>query len=468
MSNNVQSVVRRSVPCYFCNEFLEEKYLTEHITHCAAVLEECPNKCGVYVPRRSLEIHEKMCNKKTSIRNSQIKDIQDSVWKEKVFSILTLLRLAIDHGEKERIRLQDDLSRNLSLLHSQQESLAALQLNIEEAVEESRNNHAALNQKLNNLEIITDDIQHCTTLNLRQISEQLKLLEGELNDEPSKHVCTPNDWLQELKNLKTFVAKESIRASDIWQEYSQRVNDLKLELEMRCKNTRELTSKHDTLSEKMNSLSEEIQKHSESIAKRKSEIKGLKFQMKENLKYIEELIMENCKPESSLTSCSCENVENTSTNGRIMWRIDRYKEKMSEAKESDRVLYSQIFYNKEYGYTLRMKLFLNGKGQWKDRHIIGCLRVENGKWDPLLDWPCILRAVVILRDQDNPANDIRKIVKTVGRDKDDSNPDKESGLYMFIPHTTLSRYSGYTKNNVMFLDVQVKDIKISASTMSLA
>jgi len=26
MSNNVHSVVRRSVPCYFCNEFLEKKF----------------------------------------------------------------------------------------------------------------------------------------------------------------------------------------------------------------------------------------------------------------------------------------------------------------------------------------------------------------------------------------------------------------------------------------------------------
>ncbi|KYQ54914.1 Sodium- and chloride-dependent glycine transporter 1, partial [Trachymyrmex zeteki] len=117
MSNNVHSVVRRSVPCYFCNEFLEEKYLTEHITHCAAILEECPNKCGVYVPRGNLEVHENMCNKGTSMRNSQIKDIQDSVWKEKVFSILTLLRLAIDQGEKERIRLQDYLSLGIYVVY---------------------------------------------------------------------------------------------------------------------------------------------------------------------------------------------------------------------------------------------------------------------------------------------------------------------------------------------------------------
>jgi len=470
MNTNVHAIVRPSAPCYFCNEFLEEKYLTEHVTHCAAVLEECPNKCGVYVPRRNLEAHQKSCNKKILKRNNQIKDIQDSVWKEKVFSVLTLLRLAIDQGEKERIRLQDDLSRNLSLLYSQQESLAALHLNVVEVVEESRNNNGTLNQRLNDLEMITNNLQQGNSLNLRQLSEQLRLLEEKSTSEQSKHKNIPNDWIKELKDLKTFIAKESVRTSDMWQEHLQRFNDLKLELEMRCKNSRELTSKHDILSEKIDSLLEKTHKHSEIMARQKSDIKGLKFQMKENLKYIEELIAESCESAFLPSSCSCatENIECASTNGRIIWRIDRYKEKMSEAKNTDCVLYSPIFYNKEYGYTLRIELFLNGKGQWKDRHIIGCLRVENGKWDPLLDWPCILKAAVILRDQDNPTNDLKKIVKAVGHDKNNSNDfDKESGLYMFIPHTTLSRYSGYTKNNVLFLDIHVKDVKISASTTSL-
>lgn len=466
MSNNVHAIAQRSVPCYFCNEFLEEKFLTEHITLCASVLEECPNRCGVYVSRRNLEEHRKSCNKKISRRNNQIKNIQDSVWKEKVFSVLTLLRLAIDQGEKERIRLQDDLSRSLSLLYSQQESLAVLQSNIAEAVEEYRGNDAILNMRLNDLEIITDNMQHRTSSSFRQISEQLKMFERGFMDEQNK--CASTDWFKELKDLKTFIAKESVRASDIWQEHSQRVNDLKLELEMRCKDSKDLMSKHETLSKELDNLAKEILKCSESTTKQKLDLKGLKFQMKENLKYIEELIAESCRPTPSLSGSSCLCVESSSTNGRIIWRIDRYKEKISEAKETDCAFYSPIFYDKEYGYTLRMELFLNGKGQWKDRHIIGCLRVENGKWDPLLDWPCILRAIVILRNQDNPANDIRKIVKTIGRDRNDSNePDKESGLYMFVPHTTLSRYTGYTKNNIMFLDVQVKDIKTSASMTSL-
>ncbi|CAL1688576.1 unnamed protein product [Lasius platythorax] len=469
MSNNVHAIVRRSVPCYFCNDFLEERFLTEHITQCASVLEECPNRCGVYVSRRNLEEHRRSCGRKMSRRNNQIKDIQDSVWKEKVFSVLTLLRLAIDQGEKERIRLQGDLSRNLSLLHSQQESLAALQSSIAEAIEEYRGNDAILNLRLNDLEMITGDVQRRASFSFRQLSEQLKLFEGELTDEQDKRAGS-NDWFKELKDLKTFVAKESVRASDIWQEYSQRVNDLKLELEMRCKDSKDLTSKHDILSSKLDCFAEEIVKCSESAAKQKSDLKGLKFQMKENLRYIEELIAESCRPSVpySLSSSSCSCAEGASTNGRIIWRIDRYRERMSEARESDRALHSPIFYDKEYGYTLRMELFLNGKGQWKGRHIIGCLRVENGKWDPLLDWPCVLRAVVTLRDQDSPAKDVRKIVKTVGRDRDGSTePDKESGLYMFVPHTTLSRYAGYTKNNVMFLDVQVKDIRTSASMTSL-
>lgn len=396
-----------------------------------------------------------------------MKDLQDLVWKEKVFSVLTLLRLAIDQSEKERIRLQDDLARNLSLLHSQQESLVALQSTVVEAIEEYRSNDAMLNLRLNNLEMIIGDMQRRADSSFRQMSDRLMLFEGGLTDGRDKGIS--KNWFKELKELKTFVAKESVRASDLWQEHSQRFNDLKLELEMRCKDSKDLMSKHDTLSRKLEQFAEEIFKCSESSAKQKSDLKGLKFQMRENLKYIEELITESCRPEvpplSSFSSCSC--AEGISTNGRIIWRIDRYKEKMIEAREKDRALYSPIFYDKEYGYTLRMELFLNGKGQWKDRHIIGCLRVENGKWDPLLDWPCVLRAVVILRDQDNPARDVRKLVKTIGRDRDSNEPDKESGLYMFVPYTTLSRHPGYIKNNVMFLDVQVKDIRTSASMMSL-
>lgn len=470
MSNRVNSIVGRSVPCYFCNEFLEEKYLYDHVKHCGSVLEECPFKCGVYVPRNIMEDHRKTCKNITK-ENNQFKEVQDSLWRNKVFSALTLLRSVINNEEKERRTLQNTMSQCLKLLNSQQESIDSLRFQISETTETCRQYNTTLSQRLNDLEVIYDCMEQRASLSFQSISEQLKLLHDELTNEQNKHDKILDNWCLELKDLKTFIKKESVHVNNMWQEQQQLIHDLKLELEMRCKNSKELIDQQKHVIEKIKSLEEEIERQSETASSQKSNIKGLKFQMKENLKYLEELIADNSKsnsPEFLECPCKQECFEQYSTNGRLLWRIDRYKEKMTEAKESDCVIYSPKFLNKEYGYTLRMKLFLNGIGQWKDRHIIGCLQVEAGKWDPLLDWPCVLKATATLRNQENPANDIKKIVKAVGQDK--SNPKdvtKDAGIYMFIPHTTLTRYSGYVQDNTLFLDIQVKDIKASASTPSL-
>ncbi|KAF7383419.1 hypothetical protein HZH66_012769 [Vespula vulgaris] len=476
MNNNAHAVVRRSVPCYFCNEFLEERYLPEHVKHCGAVLEECPHKCGVYVPRRNMQIHERSCSKRISKRSSEIKaDPRDSLWKEKVLSILTLLRGAINEAEKERKRLTETMSKNFAVLHRKHEVLDMMRLNTIESMEETRRNNVTLDQRLNVLELSCDNMEQRTCMSFQKISEQLQLLQTGLDDEQKKHEKLFDDWAKDLSDLKTFVAKESILVSGIWQEQLKRIHDLKLELEMRCKDSKDLVKKYEELCERIESTGKETRELFHTTAEQRKDIKALRFQAKENLKYVEELIKDSSSKvntlEDSDRECKCclRELGPFSTNGRLLWRIDRYKEKMNEAKEDDSPIYSPIFLNKDYGYTLRMELFLNGIGQWKDRHVIGCLKVENGKWDPLLDWPCILRATVILKDQENPANDLRKIVKSVRREQNDTKekPDKESGLYMFIPHTTLARYSGYTKNDVMFFEIQVKDVKTSDSMPSL-
>lgn len=471
MNNQVNSVVRRSVPCYFCNNFLEEKYLYNHVKHCGSVLEECSFKCGIYVPRKNMEDHRKTCNKNITKGNNQIKEIQDSLWKDKIFSILTLLRSAINIEEKERRILQDNMSQCLKLLNSQQKSIDFLQFQLTNVIKECHQSNEILNQRLNDLEITCDNMEQRTSLNFQQISEQLKLLHDELINEQNKHDEVSDNWSLELKDLKTFLTKENIHINNIWQEQQQLINDFKLELEMRCKSSKELMDQQRFIMEKIKNLEKEIQGQLETTTNQKSDIKELKFQMKENLKYLEELIKDNLKfnisefPDYQYKRECCDQYSN---NGRLLWKIDRYKEKMTEAKENHCILYSPKFLSKEYGYTLRVKLFLNGIGQWKDQHIIGCLQVETGKWDPLLDWPCILKATAILRNQENPANDVKKFVKAVGQDKSNSNDvNKETGIYMFIPHTILTRYPGYIKDNALFLDIQVTSTKSSASTLSL-
>lgn len=468
----MNSVVRRSVPCYFCNELLEDRYISDHVKHCGSVLEECRYNCGVYVPRRNMEEHQRVCDRNSSSRNSHIKEVQDSLWKNKVFSVLTLLRSMINNEEKERKNLQSGISHCLKLLHSQQEYIDALRLEVVERTDERRQYDVALSQRLNDLELTCDNIEQRTSLSFQQISEQLKLLHNELTLERNKHDEVLSDWCIELKDLKTTLAKESAYVTGMWKEQQRLIHDLKLELEMRCKDSKESMEQQKILTEKVDTLEREIEKQSTILVEQKSNIKGLKFQAKENLKYLEELVIDHTSsniPEFIECQCERECLDRLPTNGRLLWRIDRYKEKMTEAKESDCALYSARFLNREYGYTLRIELFLNGIGQWKDRHVIGCLRVEKGKWDPLLDWPCILKATVTLRNQEDPANDVKKLVKAIGHDKTNSeNVDKESGIYMFIPHTTLTRYPGYVKNDALFLDIQVKDIRTSTSTPSLA
>lgn len=170
-------------------------------------------------------------------------------------------------------------------------------------------------------------------------------------------------------------------------------------------------------------------------------------------RYVEEILRDALEPRETLPR---------PTNGRLLWRIEQYSKKLRWATENDGTLFSPVFHDREYGYTLRVELLLNGKGRWKNRNMIGCVRAVDGEWDALLEWPCILRASVTLRSQENPLNNLSRIVKSVKSKECDNDCD----LYMFIPHSTLEK-SEYVKEDVLFLDVQVKDLQNSKSSPSL-
>lgn len=83
--------------------------------------------------------------------------------------------------------------------------------------------------------------------------------------------------------------------------------------------------------------------------------------------------------------------------GHLIWRITSFSRKLNEAKESEIPLKSPIFSNKQYGYTLRLDVHLNGIGTWKNRNLIACLTVVEGDYDTILPWPCKLKADIVLR-----------------------------------------------------------------------
>lgn len=128
----------------------------------------------------------------------------------------------------------------------------------------------------------------------------------------------------------------------------------------------------------------------------------------------------------------------TNIRGHLIWRINNFSRKMSVARETEIPIKSPLFSNKHYGYALRLDVFLNGIGTWKNRNLIACLTVVAGEYDTLLPWPCKLKADIILRDQPedlNNATDITKLVITKKR----NDKFEYQNQYIHIPHQIINR-----------------------------
>lgn len=129
----------------------------------------------------------------------------------------------------------------------------------------------------------------------------------------------------------------------------------------------------------------------------------------------------------------------TNIRGHLIWRINNLTRKMSAAKESEAPIKSPLFSNKHYGYALRLDIYLNGIGTWKNRNLIACLTVVNGEYDTLLPWPCKLTADIILRDQPEDLNNAIDITKLVITKKRNDNFEYQN-QYIHIPHQVFNRY----------------------------
>ncbi|XP_021694985.1 TNF receptor-associated factor 4 [Aedes aegypti] len=141
------------------------------------------------------------------------------------------------------------------------------------------------------------------------------------------------------------------------------------------------------------------------------------------------------------------------TEGHLIWRIDQFEKRFEESQQSEFMLKSPLFSNRQFGYTLRMEASLNGIGTWRGRNMIVGLVVVNGFYDNLLEWPCVLSGTITLRDQPEvrtkPRVDYRRSI--VARRKHQSN-DKNQNIH--IPHQVL-RSEHYIRDDAIFLEVRI-------------
>ncbi|PSN45550.1 hypothetical protein C0J52_05785 [Blattella germanica] len=142
---------------------------------------------------------------------------------------------------------------------------------------------------------------------------------------------------------------------------------------------------------------------------------------------------------------------NSTTCGKLLWKISEFEAKMTDAKANDTILHSPVFYSSQYGYKLRVEVRLNGLGQWTGRHMTASLQVLEGEWDPLLQWPFNQKVTLILRDQAKSPNKVNNLMKSLAEGQEKEDP---AGLHVFIPHSTLQQHN-YIVNDVIFLEVTV-------------
>ena len=128
----------------------------------------------------------------------------------------------------------------------------------------------------------------------------------------------------------------------------------------------------------------------------------------------------------------------TNIRGHLIWRINHFSRKLDAARESETPIKSPLFSNKNYGYALRLDVYLNGIGTWKNRNLIACLSVVSGEYDTLLSWPCRLTADIILRDQPDDLSNAIDVIKLITTKKRNDKFEYQN-QYIHIPHEVIKR-----------------------------
>ncbi|XP_055845788.1 TNF receptor-associated factor 5 [Episyrphus balteatus] len=442
----IRTVIKyEKTSCYFCNEWLESQTFKEHLIHCGQVLEPCPNGCSAYIQRKKMRSHLRDCpklNMRTLTSNGLDGTMESRI--EMLEQDISALRSVLNEEIRQRLHLitdvgslrkqnqvsdewnqeTDQIMGRLQKLINQESELRIAA--IEECQHDFRYNYdltqtikTDLENSINQLEKEISDLTMETKRSQNRITESLiKLDENVMEQE--------NSFKLNFKQLELFVHELS---SDLKTRYAgnTEVSAKQLKMDYEIKSMKNIVCETEDKCEKLEKLVRDVDK-------------ALHHTM-QSLSDLEVNLMSQYKMYS---------IQNTK--GHLLWRISDFQKKFDEAKQHDTVLQSPIFCNKSYGYTLRVEMYLNGKGSWKGRNIIACLNVIPGEYDPLLTWPCKLQADVLIRDQNTDPTGVQDYVKTVVvRRKSD---EFQSNQFFYIPHKILGNRH-YIKDDTLFLEIYV-------------
>ncbi|XP_068682840.1 TNF receptor-associated factor 4-like [Montipora foliosa] len=148
----------------------------------------------------------------------------------------------------------------------------------------------------------------------------------------------------------------------------------------------------------------------------------------------------------------------------FVWKIRGFHELLRQVKTGyeDEIKLSAPFYTSEFGYKVRMSLYLNGNGKGKNTHLSIFIYIMKGDYDSNLQWPFPKRVTFTLIDpKENPEDrdNISLTLEKEGKGDWNSRPWKKEnsvgmGFPKFVSHDKLKK-GAYILNDTIFIEARI-------------
>lgn len=162
--------------------------------------------------------------------------------------------------------------------------------------------------------------------------------------------------------------------------------------------------------------------------------------------------------------------ENTSYNGRLLWKIDDVVKRLDKAKNGKiTALHSAPTFTEVYGYKFCGRLYLNGDGVGKCTHISLFFVLMKSEYDNLLMWPFRKAIRMRLLNQIDREKDVFESFESNVNSSSFTKPKNDmniaSGCPLFISKEKFIN-DGFIKDDTIFVDVCVSDITPTKTTVT--
>lgn len=167
--------------------------------------------------------------------------------------------------------------------------------------------------------------------------------------------------------------------------------------------------------------------------------------------------------------CSALHATTHITDGTFVWRISSYKAKYIDALyKNGKELVSQPFYISRFGYKAALSVFLNGNGAGEGKYLSVYIKLLQGEYDNILEWPFHLPVSFTLFDQNDDSDVRANLVESFVPDptwKHFQKPEKsiESlgfGYPKFVSHDIL-KTRNYIRDDSIIIKVSVNTKNLS-------